>query len=368
MISAELSRRVAKARQSEVFLHDLTHDEYWNVLRELSTSNAQTIAELPSKIRDLIEQAESNPTMSDEVDYDAALVAAVFHLPGKHDQKRHGRSGSSRSGGRASTATITRNSDLSSAERVAAMKRAYAEGYTVDREIESGASNAEMALLTLADGTKVVRKISQAGRNNTRKEYLAGRIYNALGRDDVVTAQLNDNTIITTYLPGRTGTDVLDELSASQPNLRYLESEALLNREKERQARTPGGKEIAALDYLIENHDRHGLNWIVSSDDEVKPIDQGAAWFKPTYVFNMSGGRDMILPSSPFTDYWFGSTNPFEGIRIDEMKPRFTSADVARYRAGIEQIREEFNEDNDEDFWIDFVTQRLDLLEEKVQS
>lgn len=81
MIAAELSRRVAKARQSEVFLKDLSFDHYLSILNTLSKSDAQTFDALPNDIQELIERAESS----------ALTASAAFHLEGKHDQDSHGR-------------------------------------------------------------------------------------------------------------------------------------------------------------------------------------------------------------------------------------------------------------------------------------
>lgn len=80
MISVELSRRVAKARQSEVFLRDLSFDDYLNVINTLAVSDAQSFNDLPTDIQELIESAEA-----------AALTAA-----GDFDESKHKRDGKGR--------------------------------------------------------------------------------------------------------------------------------------------------------------------------------------------------------------------------------------------------------------------------------
>lgn len=75
MIAPALSRRVAKARQSELFLRDLPLDRYLSVLDALSKSDAQTFDELPTDVQKLVAQAEAN-----------ALIAA-----GDFDEVKHPR-------------------------------------------------------------------------------------------------------------------------------------------------------------------------------------------------------------------------------------------------------------------------------------
>lgn len=88
MISVELSRRVAKARQSEVFLRDLSFDDYLNVINTLAVSDAQSFNDLPTDIQELIESAEA-----------AALTAA-----GDFDESKHKRDGKGRFAKKAGTA------------------------------------------------------------------------------------------------------------------------------------------------------------------------------------------------------------------------------------------------------------------------
>lgn len=338
MIAPALSRRVAKARQSELFIRDLPLDRYLSILDALSESDAQTFDELPTDIQELVAQAEAN-----------ALTADAFHLPGKHNQETHGRVAKNESGS-------------VGANRVAAMKSAYDDGYTVDRQLESGASRADVAILTLSDGSKVVRKVLK--KNETRREYLAGRVFDALKDDEskgVTTAQVDDNTIITTYAPGQTGGDRLESVVAGKSG--WAAQEAATKKENARQAALPGAKEMAMLDALIENHDRHSLNWIVS-DGSVAPIDQGAARFEPSYMWNQQGGRDESLPSSPIGDHWFG-VDEFDSGIISEIKPRYSKNDIARYRANIAKLSDEFESD-DEKKWLDFVNRRLDQIEARI--
>jgi SPP1 gp7 family putative phage head morphogenesis protein len=289
----------------------------------------------------------------DDDDYEDDLVAgAAFHLPGQHNQKTHGHHEGS---------GVPRG-----AKRLTAMKDAYAEGYTVDSSLESGASRAEMDILTLSDGTKVVRKVLK--KDETRREYLAGRVFDALKDDEsrgVTTAQVGDDTILTTYVPGQTGGARLESIVENVNG--YKAMDAATKKEHIRQAKLPGAKEMAMLDVLIENHDRHSLNWILPDDGStLEPIDQGAARFEPSYMWNMQGGRDESIPSSPVGDYWFG-VGEFDSGIINEIKPRYTHADVARYRANIAELSAEF-QSAEEKQWLDFINRRLDQVEARIGS
>lgn len=344
MISAKLSRRIAKARQSEVFLRDTPFDTYLLVLNTLSKSNAQTLDDLPANIRLLVKRAE-----------DSTLTAAGDFNEAEHPRDNKGKFAEKVDSGAGMT-------------RVTALKNAYDSGYKVDDKLSAGGSGAEIDLLTLSDGTQVVRKTHK--QNETRREYLAGRVFDALNDSDdgVTTAQVDDNTIITTYVRGATGAAALEKLEQSRGKLDYDQLEKLTEQEHRRQATLRGGKEIAMLDALTENHDRHSLNWIMPKDDasRVDPIDQGNAKFESTYVWNMQGGRDEALPTSVFGDYWFGF-DPYGNTAIDEIKPRYTRADIAEYRTRIAQLRDEFQSD-DEKQWFEFMNRRLGQIEEMITA
>jgi hypothetical protein len=86
VISATLSRRIARARQSEIFLYEVPLDDYFDILTELSVSNASTFAELSPRLRELIERAESEPT----VELPAVTAAGNF------DESKHKRDGKGR--------------------------------------------------------------------------------------------------------------------------------------------------------------------------------------------------------------------------------------------------------------------------------
>lgn len=278
------------------------------------------------------------------------VVADAFHLPGQHNQETHGHHG------------------VGASESVRNLLSAYSSGYTVDRELGGGKSGAQVEVLTLDDGSRVVRKIGGArreqGDSTTRREYLGGLLFNALGGDDIHTAQTDDNTVITTYVDGKSGAELLQD--SYNPDDDWATKRQKTATEYERQARLPGGKEIALLDYLGKNVDRHNLNWqVVRGNDggeRVVPIDQGELDFTREFV-DLNGQQVEEGTTSVFSNYWLG----VKGGLMSKMKPKITRDEVATYRRNLERLRGEFNQ-GDEPTWFDALMGRLDFLESKVSS
>lgn len=282
-----------------------------------------------------------------------SLAADAFHLPGRHDQSDHGRKepGDDFSDSRKSNSTADK------------MTSAYREGFKVDDVFSEGNSGAAVALLTLSDGTRVVRKIDRhAGSVLVRNEYLAGRVHNALtGNDNITTAQVDDTTLITTYIKGPAGARDLKNAVENVRNTR--ERQQVYDAEIERQVQLPGGKEIGVLDWLTSNSDRHALNWIIT-DDGVQPIDQGDVTFsEPRRIPN---GNILLSHKSPFTDYWLGLEYQ-RGGAITAMAPRVTRADLSGYRERLEELRPEFDGPGEAEHFAAMMS-RLEIIENEVRE
>lgn len=248
-------------------------------------------------------------------------------------------------------------------QEISNLLNSYSQGYTVEKVFTEGNSTSKTELLLLADGTRVVRKSGGvqvlSKKPDTRFEYLSGRVYNALGGTGVHTAQVNDNTVITTYVEGEMGGKGLNAtFKSGNTNAQNKKARKI---ELERQVTLSGGKEIGLLDYLISNLDRHSLNWIVK-DDKVYPIDQGGATFIP--IKSHSKGKDIYVDSD-FTNHWLGVKAP-AGF-IDSMKPKFTKAELAQHRANLESIKGEFAE-GEETEWFNSMMSRLAEVESKVKK
>ncbi len=252
-----------------------------------------------------------------------------------------------------------------SKQGINALLTAYNEGYVVEKEFTAGNSSSKTELLRLANGTRVVRKTGGkqilSGKPDTRFEYLSGQVWNALGDTSIHTAQVSDDTVITTYVEGDMGGKLLNNTfksgNTNQENKKAHKEETL------RQIQLPGGKEIGLLDYLIANQDRHSLNWIVGpNNDQVHPIDQGGAVFIPsTHMEN--GVSHPAYVASEFSDYWLGIKASWY---VKSMKPKFTKAELAQYRTNLESIKDEFAE-GEETEWYNSMMSRLAQVESKVK-
>lgn len=252
-------------------------------------------------------------------------------------------------------------------QKIDALRDAYAEGYVVEKEFTAGNSSSKTELLRLANGTRVVRKSGGkqllSKKPDTRFEYLGGRVWNALGGTDTYTAQVADDTVITTFVEGDMGGKLLNNTyksgNTNQENKKAYKAETL------RQIQLPGGKEIGLLDFLIANQDRHSLNWIVSPDnDQVHPIDQGGAVFIPSLTKDEDGNARSMYVASEFTDYWLGVKGSWY---VKSMKPKFTKAELAQHRANLEAIKDEFKP-GEETEWYNSMMSRLAEVESKVKS
>lgn len=352
MISAALSRRVAKARQSRVFLHEISLADYFDVLRRLSTSDAQSLNDLPADVQELVKRAEADPELNL-----TASVSTSFHLPGKHDQKSHGHPGSGES-----DVVTTTGSNVP--RQLDELSNAYAAGFDVDREL-GGNSGSNVELLTLSNGTRVVRKQDSTGPYNDEptadREYLAGRVFNALGGDNVHTARVSEGTIITTFVDGPIGGIALR--NSYSPSDSRDEKKRKFAVEQQRQVELPGGKEIGLLDFLINNQDRHGQNWIISND-RVEPIDQGGATYEFTRRTDRNGVEREVAPRSPFATHWLGITGD---LSVESMEPKFTSDELARYRPRLDALRSEFSQ-GEEAEWYEQVMRRFAVVESEVRG
>lgn len=287
-----------------------------------------------------------------------SLAADAFHLPGEHDQSDHGRKGK---GDTSDSADTAKSGD--SSRKIRQMVGAYRDGFTLDDTFSEGNSGASVALLTLSDGSKVVRKTDRrAGANAVRNEYLAGRVFNALtDADDVTTAQVDDSTLITTHVDGPPGAHDLKN-AVGQVRSDRAKKEAY-EAEIARQAQLPGGKEIGMLDWLTSNSDRHALNWMITGDG-VKPIDQGDVTFSAPR--RAADDRLLISHNSPFVDHWLG-LDYRRGGTITSMSPRVTESDLTGYRARLERLRPEFDGPGEVEQF-EAMMSRLAIVEDEVRG
>lgn len=238
------------------------------------------------------------------------------------------------------------------------LRDAYDAGFTVDNELHGGNSTEFVQILTLSDGTKAVRKKSKPQdyyAEDAQREYLSGLVAEALGIPDTAAVQLDDRTTLAPFIEGESGGRTLkDRLNKAKTNTEYYAIE-------QEHATLPNGKEIGMLDWLINNPDRHNLNWMITPDGRVQPIDHGNAHFVST-VYN---GKEQA-PVGPFVTHWLGlRTTQFNEIR--SIKPKFTKAEITEYRHRLQALEPLFAEAGRSELFT-IMMQRLDRVDEKVKK
>jgi hypothetical protein len=238
------------------------------------------------------------------------------------------------------------------------LRKAYEGGHTDAKQLSGGQSADKVEKISLSNGQVAVRK-TQTPRD-ARSEYLAGRVANALGIKEVTVAQTGDRETVAAFVKGKPGADVLEQIPDVPGNPGAMLT--ALNDEIDRQTRLKNGREIGMLDWVINNDDRHEMNWMVSPDGKsVVPIDHGSADFK-AQLHGMSSKPK--VPTSPFVQEWIRPQRDDNDDTYVSADPQWTPAELTKVRASIEALRGEFNGPG-EDSWHKFMLSRLDMLEAK---
>jgi hypothetical protein len=234
------------------------------------------------------------------------------------------------------------------------LRAAYEKGHTRGESLSGGNWAQLVQKVKLSDGRQAVRKRQTA--EETRAEYLGGRVANALGIGDLTVAQVSDRDTVMNFVDGETGAALMKAL------IRNVKGDhnkrPIIEAERDRQMQLRNAREIGMLDWLIDNDDRHELNWMVSKDGKsVIPIDHAAANF--VHTPHGKTGRHKV-PRSPFVDAWVRPK--MEGYReFVGADPQWTPAELAKIRASIEALRPEFSS-AEEKRWFDAMITRLDML------
>jgi DNA topoisomerase-1 len=211
------------------------------------------------------------------------------------------------------------------------LKRAFDAGYVEGDDLAGGVSSDMVRKVTLSDGTIAVLKRPKPEQH--RREIIAGVAANALGFDMVHTIDAGEGRVLTEMAHGKPGGKGLPEAELMQ----HVER--------------PGGREMAVLDWVIRNRDRHGGNWIVN-DSGVVPIDHGLTYYGVE-------GSDRDIPRGVFAKHWLGLTQkptpwaargktneealPVRGPKA-KLQPKFSKTYLEDVRDSLEAGRDEFTE------------------------
>lgn len=237
------------------------------------------------------------------------------------------------------------------------LRKAYEGGHTDTEKLGGGNSADLVEKVKLSNGQHAIRKV-QTARDN-RAEYLSGRVANALGIKEVTVAQTGDRETVSVFHKGDPG---VVQMRKALGTARYEDDRrAALDAEVKRQTRLKNGREIAMLDWVTNNDDRHELNWMVSPDNKtVIPIDHGNADFK---AINHGLTKKPKVPKSPFVEEWI-RPNRDDLENFSSADPQWTPAELKKIRSSIEALSGEFD-GPDEKNWHAFMLSRLDMLEGK---
>lgn len=238
-------------------------------------------------------------------------------------------------------------------QRIDEMSAAYEKGHTRDGALTGGISASIVEKVKLSDGRTVVHK--RQTPEETRREYLAGRVANALGVEDITVAQVSDRDILMNFVDGEPGAKRF--LAAASGQFGDVKKRAAYKAEEKRQLQLRNAREIGMLDWLTHNDDRHALNWMVSPDgNSVIPIDHGRARFEAPLI----GGKQHMVPNSPFITEWIRPDMDRRAFKSAD--PQWTDAELAKIRTSLDELKPEFRGPQESE-WFDAMMTRFDLLE-----
>jgi hypothetical protein len=214
-----------------------------------------------------------------------------------------------------------------------------------DRRPLGGGAVADVELITLKDGKKVIRKKARPGSGGIQEadgEHAASLIARKLGLDAPRVYRNDRESIYMDYVEHAQTADELIGHGGKRPK-RVADA-----------AGTDDGKKIGLLDLLTHNFDRNSGNWMLRDghDGHVIPIDHGVAYTE------MPDGDVVDLDNvvSDFADlYTQHDSNPL------------TREDVKEIRQRLENLRPDFERLGHGD-WLDYSLRVLDALAPKAKG
>jgi len=197
----------------------------------------------------------------------------------------------------------------------------------------TGGVTAETSLVTLADGSKLVRK---SGGNPTA-EHAASMLGRAMGIDVPRVYRNDPSEVWMGYVAdGKTWAQLR---STADPSLARAAFES------------DEGKRIGLFDLLINNGDRNDGNWLLKDNRAVVAIDHGHAWNVP----GVGRIRADIGRRGPFTDSYFSG---YRELKDNDLTP----ADIAEVRRRLKALAPDF-EHIGQPRWLEYALAVLDAIE-----
>lgn len=215
------------------------------------------------------------------------------------------------------------------------------------REMLGEGSQALVELVTFNDGSRAVHKRYPDDTDRPDQadaEELVALVADALGVTAPRVHRSDQDAVFMDYMPG--------QLAAQLPPT-----------EQDRLVNTDAGRLIGLLDVVVDNQDRHQLNWLVEGGEPVA-IDHGLAFRQPS-----TGQVDAKTANAPGGIFAAHFTLPLSTRPRDNAAPGadgwrdndLTPADVAEARRRLEALRGEFDR-LDRGEWLDQAQARLDQI------
>ncbi|GII84587.1 hypothetical protein Ssi03_25770 [Sphaerisporangium siamense] len=205
-----------------------------------------------------------------------------------------------------------------------------------DRRPLGGGAVADVELLTLKGGRKVVRKKARptsGGIQEAAGEQIASKVAQKLGLRAPKVYRRDEDEIFMDYVDNAKTADDITGWGQDPPK-----------RVKD-VPNTDNGKRLGLLDLLIHNYDRNAGNWMLDEDDQLIPIDHGVA-----YTEMLDGNRvDLEYIYSPFAEHYTQGDNPLTREDVDDVRRR------------LEELRPDFEHIGHGD-WLDYSLRVLDEL------
>jgi len=230
------------------------------------------------------------------------------------------------------------------------------QGYEVRRVLEGGFNKDKPQLVRLSDGTEVVLKKTPTAEE-TDAEVLGSHLAEALGIKGLKVERIGPTEFVSNFVAGESGGKRTGRgrWAGLEGGSKTTVDPALLQ--------AKNAKLIAVLDWLIDNSDRHGENWIIQDDGSIVPIDHGKGNYHRTRGETGGGkkGPWEIVPANDFVVYHLGvRTNKYG--ELTGLKPDLTDDDLSGARSALEKMKKEY-EDAGRTAWYQEALARLEMLE-----
>jgi hypothetical protein len=228
---------------------------------------------------------------------------------------------------------------LSPSQGMAELQREVADGLrkhsTSDPAQPDQGVQGHVEVLDLDDGHKVVDK-SGMEQPTVDREVLAYHISQAVGAGAPAVAQVQ----AAHGLFGDNG-EIAEEFAPGEIFLNWIDKQPDPDAAKQRVYNSDAGKRIGLMDYLTQNIDRHGGNYIMQADGTPVPIDHGLIF---------AGGQ-------VYSPFWRATTGQWWNQHpelMDEIRSRLEATAPEFAARGREQ-------------WLTTAIERLDFLREQAE-